>query len=533
MRRPALAALSAIVVSTLVFGATPRLTDEQKRALELKPAVVLIVVAVRVDATWQGEPIPLPNHYLTSAGSGFIYRPDGYIITNGHVVENAKINDPRETERLERQLKKMVYPEVLSALDKYLKSRGAAGLTKKMAQMVIDQGLIGIKYSPSLTVYLANGSHFVGDILQFSPETGEGKDVAVVKIAGQGLPTVALGDSNLVRVQDPVSAIGYPGIASEWGGNELISEESNFVPSVTDGHISAIKKMEKTGTPILQSDVTITHGNSGGPVFNAAGQVIGIATFGAPANAGEGETPGFNFLVPINIAMEFVHAAGVQAQSGPFNAHWAKALDLYSAGECRSSITEFNDALQFVDLPDVRQMESEAVSCYDGEGAMARLMDGSSWALYAAIGLVVLAIGFLILRMRGSAAPAPAPPLMTRVEVTRPEALPSVPAPATSFGNIQGTSGALSGKTFKITKDGLLIGRSSKCQIILPEDTVSNEHAWIVPIDHGVVVIDKGSSNGTYINSTDSPRVSKVGLRNGDRIYIGKKGSSVFTYFSS
>jgi len=67
---------------------------------------------------------------------------------------------------------------------------------------------------------------------------------------------------------------------------------------------------------------------------------------------------------------------------------------------------------------------------------------------------------------------------------------------------------------------------------VLPDDTVSGEHAWIVPVEGSVVVIDKGSSNGTYVNSVDSPRVSKISLKNGDRIFIGKKGP-VATYFAA
>ena len=54
-----------------------------------------------------------------------------------------------------------------------------------------------------------------------------------------------------------------------------------------------------------------------------------------------------------------------------------------------------------------------------------------------------------------------------------------------------------------------------------------------LPGKTGVVVIDRGSANGTFINSTDSPRVSKVGLQNGDRVYIGKQGAAVLTYYSS
>ena len=65
----------------------------------------------------------------------------------------------------------------------------------------------------------------------------------------------------------------------------------------------------------------------------------------------------------------------------------------------------------------------------------------------------------------------------------------------------------------------------------MPDDAVSGQHAWVVPVDRGVVVIDKESTNGTYVNSVDSPRVSKVGLNNGDRIYLGKKGAAAFTYF--
>jgi pSer/pThr/pTyr-binding forkhead associated (FHA) protein len=96
------------------------------------------------------------------------------------------------------------------------------------------------------------------------------------------------------------------------------------------------------------------------------------------------------------------------------------------------------------------------------------------------------------------------------------------------------TAGSLSGQKFKITKAGILVGTDpSKCQICVTEDAISHEHAWIVPVDNRVVVIDRGSTNGTYINSVDSPRVSKVGLQNGDRVYLGKKGTVVLTYFSS
>ena len=110
---------------------------------------------------------------------------------------------------------------------------------------------------------------------------------------------------------------------------------------------------------------------------------------------------------------------------------------------------------------------------------------------------------------------------------------PSGESQNVSYGNLQITSGPLAGKLFKIPKEGLRIGRDpEQCTVVLNEDTVSKSHAWIVPVDNRVVVIDGNSSNGTYINSVNSPRVSKAGLRNGDRIYMGKQGSTVLTYFN-
>src|SRR5271166_6736436 len=87
----------------------------------------------------------------------------------------------------------------------------------------------------------------------YSDPTGVnvGKDIAIVKIDATNLPTVALGNSDDVHVEQPVTVIGYPGAASAMGktlGDE-ISEESMLVPTVTNGHISAVK-MDYKGSPV-------------------------------------------------------------------------------------------------------------------------------------------------------------------------------------------------------------------------------------------------------------------------------------------
>jgi len=526
-----LIALIAVLSVPTMSGA--QLTPEEKRTLELKPAVVLVLVSVKVEAELEGKPIDIPPY--TTVGSGFLFRHDGYLITNGHVVQNAKINEPQAKEALEQKLRKTVYDRVFQAIDQVLVSKGHPPLTAAQKQEFSQSGAVRIHYhNPTLTVFLANGTHVPGELTpNYSPEIGVGKDVAIVKIDGTNLPSVPLGDSNKVHEQDRITVIGYPGVASNWGGNELISSSSGLVPTVTSGSISAIKTLAATSAPILQSDAAITHGNSGGPAFNAHGEVIGIATAGIDA------TQGFNFFVPINTAWEFVRREGVAPDVGPFTQHWRRALDLFDEKKCRSSIPEFDDVLQFMPgLPDATRLRSSAVECVDSEGFVDKVSDSPAgpWLLYGLVGIAILAIAVVVMRSRTARAPVnvvkPTGGMPGGTRIESPSAPPSL-LPGQSYGNIQATTGALSGKTFKVPKEGLLIGRSPKCQVVLQDDTVSSEHAWIVPSGNEVVVIDKGSSNGTYVNSVESPKVSKIGLRNGDRIFLGKKGANVFTYFNS
>src|SRR6185369_4051747 len=135
-----------------------------------------------------------------------------------------------------------------------------------------------------------------------------------------------------------------------------------------NGHISAVKT-GTIGVPLLQSDVAITHGNSGGPAFNEQGEVIGIATAGA-------ETQGFNFLVPINTAMEFVRQTGVTPTRGAFDQHWDKGLDLYDASEYHQAIGEFDNALQFMpESPDVKKYRASAVLAEDQLSPTQKVME--------------------------------------------------------------------------------------------------------------------------------------------------------------
>ena len=175
-------------------------------------------------------PQPQPRQRkVSSLGSGFVIDPNGIIITNNHVIEEA---------------------------DK-------------------------------ITVNFSDGSKYDAEILGRDPKT----DLAVLKIeAPRALPYVRLGDSEKARVGDWVIAIGNPfGL----GG------------SLSAGIISAINRDINAGPydSFIQTDAAINRGNSGGPLFNMQGEVIGV---NSAIISPSGGSVGIGFSIPSNLTKTVV-----------------------------------------------------------------------------------------------------------------------------------------------------------------------------------------------------------------------------------
>jgi S1-C subfamily serine protease len=125
-----------------------------------------------------------------------------------------------------------------------------------------------------------------------------GNDLALLKINGaSNLPTATIGNSSDVAVGDDAVAIGNA-LALPGG------------PTVTRGIISALNRSLDTGSGqmsgLIQTDASISSGNSGGPLVNAAGQVIGINTAVA-ASSQSTTAENIGFAIPIDKAMTVVH----------------------------------------------------------------------------------------------------------------------------------------------------------------------------------------------------------------------------------
>src|SRR5688572_1864473 len=139
-----------------------------------------------------------------------------------------------------------------------------------------------VEGADEVRVRLSDRREFKGKVVGADKAT----DIAVVRIEGKGLPVVKLGDPSQIKVGEWVLAIGSP---------------FGFENTVTAGIVSATSRSLPDGTyvPFIQTDAAVNPGNSGGPLFNLKGEVIGI---NSQIYSRTGGFQGIAFAVPIDVA---------------------------------------------------------------------------------------------------------------------------------------------------------------------------------------------------------------------------------------
>ena len=141
-----------------------------------------------------------------------------------------------------------------------------------------------VEGASEVNVKLADKREFAAKVIGVDKRT----DVAVVKIDAKDLPAVRIGDPGKVRVGEWVAAIGAPFGLDNTVTAGIVSAKSRNLPS-------------DTLVPFLQTDVAVNPGNSGGPLFNMAGEVIGI---NSQIYSRTGGYMGLSFAIPIDVAMQ-------------------------------------------------------------------------------------------------------------------------------------------------------------------------------------------------------------------------------------
>ncbi len=178
---------------------------------------------------------------------------NGYIVTNAHVTD---LSTKECQEYLEYQVNYK-----LEALGK---------------PPVDIKDLKWVEIKPVNLVYLPNGDKLPYKVITSGKRFDEGKDVSIIKINITNAPVLKLASANQVKLGDTVKVIGYPGDVDL---PELFNDSAFYESTFTSGEVAA-KKALKDGTPVIQLSAPALPGNSGGPVVNEQGEVIGILTFG-------------------------------------------------------------------------------------------------------------------------------------------------------------------------------------------------------------------------------------------------------------
>lgn len=172
--------------------------------------------------------------------------------------------------------------------------------------------------SNGIFVTLTSGKEYKAEIIGTDART----DVALIKIEAKGLPALPIGDSRSIKKGQWVLAIGSPfGLDS----------------TVTSGIVSAINRDTGDYLPFIQTDVAVNPGNSGGPLINLAGEVVGV---NSQIISQSGGFMGISLAIPIDEAMHVVDQlkshgkvtrGRIGVQIGPVSDEVAKAIGLEKA----------------------------------------------------------------------------------------------------------------------------------------------------------------------------------------------------------
>jgi hypothetical protein len=184
------------------------------------------------------------------------------------------------------------------AIVSIIMSNGGNPLAQGSGFLISRDGLIVTNYH-----VIANGDSAVVKLPDDSVYPIEGvlaadkvRDVAVIKARGENFRTVTMGNSDRLQVGEEVIAIGSP----------LFLEST-----VSNGILSGIRSIPEEGGKLLQITAPISHGSSGGPLFNMAGEVVGITTL--YLKGGEN----LNFAIPINDAKRLLLNQTAKLQNLP------------------------------------------------------------------------------------------------------------------------------------------------------------------------------------------------------------------------
>lgn len=321
--------------------------------------------------------ITLRNACNASTGSGFIVGSDGYIATNGHVA----------TQSAKDVAVSFALLSFVSGSDAYLRELiKIAGVTESdYASATSNSGVLDIVFDkiykniPDSDFKVSNeASNLIVDLGEKQPDVEKllsltedrktypeesaikqakvvkidyraidglekfyASDVALLKVSVSNAPVVKLGSISDAGQGSNLSILGFPGSASQ---NGLVDSEVGKV-TLTSGKVSSIKNAKGSTKKVIETDTTIGHGNSGGPVFGGSGSVVGLATYTIDGSgSGDGV---YNYVRDVQDLKDIVSQAAVKLSTeSETQTEWEKGLTNFGTSHYSKSLKSFEKVKQ-------------------------------------------------------------------------------------------------------------------------------------------------------------------------------------------
>src|SRR5262245_12950423 len=325
-----------VALALIVIAASATTTQAQRLQevlLRAKPAVALVVseVGAHVTLSCGAARTTVEPEPFRETSTGWFVGSSGWLITNAHVVSSAH--------------------------------RPPAGLGAGMAKRATRAGCrtTDVKLEPSVSVVLSNGVRMPATVAKYSPpiagEDMSGRDLALLHLEAADLPALTLGDSNALKLGDPVHIIGFPDVVLT---HELLNASAKMEATITNGAVSGFKQ-DKSGQPVIQTDASAAGGNSGGPTIDDRGRVVGVLTFVTVTGDQGGIVQGFNFVIPAQAVRDFLADTEVKLdEPSRFNVAWHAGLRDFFAGKYARAANALGEANRLMpELPDVVRIMRE------------------------------------------------------------------------------------------------------------------------------------------------------------------------------
>lgn len=425
---------------------------------------------------------------ISFRGSGFAIGNEGepveYIITNAHVV----LDDTAEG---------------IKSLDPL---NATMNVSSKKASEVLVYFSYGANEFMRAQIYMVN----------------EEKDICVLKLPQ---PTdkrtpLTICKSSDIDEDDDYAALGFPGDSDMLMDGTSIAYDVNDI-TTTRGGISR-KSTDETNRNVYQIDIDIAPGNSGGPLVNSNGEVVGINTYSI-TNLSSGHQQ--NYAIVIDELLSLInrdvvpYTLSTESTGGaaaPTETEAQETEDAAAESETTPAQTKTTTAATSAETSSAAEETAVPASSNDeaSSGNMIVIV------IVAAAIIVILVIVIAVIASKKKSAPAADGVYSGGTQ----KAMQPTIALNKGGASIIGVKGTMENKSFPVN-GSIIIGRNSqKCGICFPVDAqgISGVHCQIRKTSKGYEIIDLGSSNGTFLGSGQklTPNVPAA-LPDGTYFYLG------------